>query len=152
MTLNLDIFLLDRKTFATCDAQLLAHDVDTCNHFRNRVLDLQARVHFDEVELTVFVQELERAGTAIADLLTGIYASFANAVALLLGNSRRRRFLDYLLVTTLHRAVALTQVDSVAVRVSQYLEFDMSWLFKKFFHVDDVIGECCARFGLGYSN
>jgi len=31
------------------------------------VLDLQARVHFDEIKLIVLVQELERAGAFVAD-------------------------------------------------------------------------------------
>ena len=52
------------------DADLLAHQVDAADHFRDRMLDLQAGVHFDERELAVLVQELQRAGVAVAELAT----------------------------------------------------------------------------------
>ena len=43
------------------------HEVDAGDHLGDRMLDLDARVHLDEVELAVLVQELERAGAAVAD-------------------------------------------------------------------------------------
>ena len=45
----------------------------------DRVLDLHARVHLDEEELVVLVEELERAGAAVADLAAGIGAALADA-------------------------------------------------------------------------
>ena len=59
-------------------ADLLLHDVDAGDQFGHRVLDLDARVHLDEVELAVLVQELERAGAAIADLAAGLDAALAD--------------------------------------------------------------------------
>jgi hypothetical protein len=41
--------------------QLLLHEVQTGDHFGNRVLDLQAGVHLDEEELAVFIKKLDRA-------------------------------------------------------------------------------------------
>ena len=61
------------------DADLLLHDVDAGDELGHRVLDLHARVHLDEVELVVLVQELERAGAAIADLAAGLGAALADA-------------------------------------------------------------------------
>ncbi len=60
----------------------------------HRVLDLDARVHLDEVELAVLVQELHGAGTAIADALAGVDAQQADGLALLGGNAGRGRFFD----------------------------------------------------------
>ena len=54
-------------------------DVDAGDHFGHRMLDLHARVHLDEVELVVLVQELERAGAAIADLAARFGAALADA-------------------------------------------------------------------------
>ena len=57
------------------------HDVDAGDHLGDRVLDLHARVHFDEIELAVLVQELERAGAAVADLAAGFGTALADACA-----------------------------------------------------------------------
>ena len=46
---------------------LLLHDVDAGGHFGHRMLDLQPRVHLDEVESALLVQELEGAHAAVAD-------------------------------------------------------------------------------------
>ena len=59
-------------------ADLLLHDVDAGDHLGHRMLDLDARVHLDEVELAVLVQELERAGAAVADLAAGLGAALAD--------------------------------------------------------------------------
>ena len=79
--LELDVLLLEAQFFAGSDADLLLHDVDAGDHFGDRMLDLHAGVHFDEVELVVLVQELERARAAIADLAAGFGTTFADLVA-----------------------------------------------------------------------
>src|SRR5438105_5027350 len=83
----------------------------------NRMFDVHARVHFDEVELAVFVQELERTRAKIAHLLAGVGATIADPVDQTARDARRRRFLDHLLVTTLHRAVTLAEPDRVLERI-----------------------------------
>ena len=64
-----DVGLPERQWLGTGDAQLLLHQVDAGDHFRDRVLDLDARVHLEEIEmLRVLVDdELDRAGTSITD-------------------------------------------------------------------------------------
>jgi len=78
-----DVFLAHGQPLACCDADLLLDDVDTSDHFGHGMLDLNARVHFDEVELAFFVEILERAGSAVADLAAGLDAALADARALL---------------------------------------------------------------------
>ena len=63
-----DVVLRPRQPLAGGDAQLRLDEVDAGDQLGHRVLDLDARVHLDEVELVVLVQELERAGAAVADL------------------------------------------------------------------------------------
>ena len=65
------------------DQQLLAHQVDAGDQFGHRMLDLDARVHLDEVEAAVLVQELEGAGAAVADAHAGVDADLADRGALL---------------------------------------------------------------------
>ena len=74
MTADFDIALLEGKTLAGRDADLFGHDINPGDEFCHRMLDLYAGVHFNEVELTVFVEEFERAGTAVADLSGGGFA------------------------------------------------------------------------------
>ena len=50
------------------DADLLAHQVDAGHRLGDRMLDLQAGVHLDEVELAVLEQELHGAGAAVLEL------------------------------------------------------------------------------------
>src|SRR5690606_20223009 len=84
MTPNDHIFLFDRKLVAGGDAEHFLDDIHASDHFGYWVLDLNARVHFNKVEMAVFVQELEGAGTTVADLDTGIGAALEYFVASLL--------------------------------------------------------------------
>ena len=67
--------------------------------------------------------------------------------ALLWRDDRRGRFLEDLLVAALQRAVALAEVDRVAVAVAEHLEFDVARVGEIFLHVDGVVAERRARFG-----
>ena len=110
---------------ATCDLQL--HQVDAGDHLGHRVLDLDARVHLHEVEAAVAVeQELDRAGVLVADR-RGRARTAASPISLaqLRRQRRRRRLLDQLLVPALDRALALAEVDDVAVLVAEDLELDV---------------------------
>ena len=128
------------------DADLFLHDVDAGDHFGHRMLDLHARVHLDEVELAVFVQEFERAGAEIAHLPAGVGATIADPVDQPARDARRRRFFDHLLVAALHRAVALAQPDGVLERVGEDLDFDVPRILQEFLHVDLRIAEGAAGF------
>ena len=107
-----DVALRERQLLAGGDADLHLHDVDAGHQFGHRVLDLHARVHLDEEELAVLVQELEGAGAAVADLLAGGDAALADLLDHAARDARRRRLLDDLLVAALHRAVALAEPDA----------------------------------------
>jgi hypothetical protein len=114
------------------------------------VLDLDAGVHLDEVELAVLIEELERAGTAITDRAAGLDHSPTHLFTLRGANAGRRCFLDHFLMTTLHRAVALTEMDDVAVMIGENLKLDMPRLLEEFLHVDLVVAEGGERLGAGH--
>ena len=91
------------------------------------MLDLDARVHLDEIEIlrttAVVVQELQRAGAAIAHRARQLRGRFAQALARGGVQRGRGRFLEHLLATPLQRAFAFIQMDGV-LAVSQHLHFD----------------------------
>src|SRR5256884_1068040 len=146
MTADLHVALRVRQTLAGGDQQLRLHQIDPGDQLGHRVLDLDAGVHLDEVELVILVQELHGAGTTVADRAAGFHTALPHEAPLAHGDARCRRLLDHFLVAPLHRAIALAQVDDVAVRVRQHLEFDVPRPLHEFLQVDLVVGEGCARF------
>ena len=62
------------------------------------------------------------------------------------------RFLEHLLVAALDRAVALADVDGVAVAVAEHLEFDVARVGEIFFEVDGVVAERRARLRRGLAH
>jgi hypothetical protein len=139
-----------RQFLAGGDGQLRLDQIDAGDQFGDRMLDLDARVHLNEVELAVLVEELERAGTAIADRAAGLDAALAHLPALFGRDARRRGFLDDLLMAALHRAVALAQTDHVAVMVAEHLKLDVPRILEELLHIDRVVAEGGQRFGLGH--
>src|SRR5690349_10567337 len=100
MTANLNIVLRPRQTLARRDSQLRFDDIDAAHEFGDRMFNLDARIHLDEVELAVFVEKFERTGAAITDIAARRYTAITDHLALFSRNSRRRRFFDHLLMTT----------------------------------------------------
>src|SRR4029079_7447094 len=65
MAAEFDLALLDRKFATGGDANLLQNEIDAGDHFGHRMLDLDAGVHFDEIELPILVEELDGADTEV---------------------------------------------------------------------------------------
>src|SRR5690606_23570364 len=95
-----------------------------------------------EVELAVLIQELERPGTAVAHLAARSNAALADRLALLGRDARSRCLFDDLLVTALQRAIALAEVNHIAVVVGKDLDFDVARPLEEFLHVDLAVAEC----------
>src|ERR1700716_990619 len=90
------------------------------------MLDLDAGVHFHEVEGLVLVeQHLDRAGADVVDRLCALHCRVAHSFAKVLGERNAWRLLDELLMTALHGAIALAEVDDGAVPVTHDLELDV---------------------------
>src|SRR5690606_13170973 len=114
---NMNLVLAGLQRQTTGNSQLFTHDVDAGDHVGNRILPLNPRVHSDEIELAVLIQELESAGADVDDFLAGIDTGLEGALAGFRINVRGRCFLNALLVPALHGAVAVAQVNDVAVHV-----------------------------------
>ena len=124
---KLDVLLRDRQLLARGDADLLLDQVAARDHLAHRVLDLDPRVHLHEGEVPVVVeQELHGAGARVADRQRARDGLLADVLAHLRRQVRGRRLLDQLLMAPLHRAVALPEVDAVAVRVADELHLGVA--------------------------
>src|SRR4051794_29113508 len=111
------------------------------------MLDLQSRIHLHEVEAfsVFFGDELDRAGADIRDGARRRDRCLADIEPPLGGKPRRRRLLDDLLVPALDRAVALEQMDDIAVAVAEDLRLDMARAFQIAFEQYGVVAERAFR-------
>ena len=107
------------------------------------MLDLDARIDLDEVERAGvgIHQELDRAGAAVVRGVGDRDGVAAELLPLRVVEVGRRRALDHLLVAALHRAVALEQVDDVAVAVAEDLHLDVAGALDQLFEIDLVVAE-----------
>ncbi len=129
------------------DADLLEDQVDVGDHLGHRMLDLDARVHLDEIELAVLVEEFDGADAEIGNLAHRLGDRFADLVARLRVERGRGAFLHHLLVAALQRAIALAEMDGLALAVAQHLDFDVARLLQIFLDIDGVVAEG----GLGFA-
>src|SRR5204863_9642881 len=144
---ELDVLLAKRQRVAARDPDLLADEIEAGDRLGHRMLDLEAGVHLDEVEFPILPEELDRAGAAIAHVGHRLADDAAHPVALLRSDDRRGRFLQNLLVAALERAVALAQVDGIALAVAEHLELDVARVAEIFFDIDGVVAEGALRLG-----
>ena len=106
------------------------------------MLDLKPRVHLDEEELAVLVEEFERAGALVAELLASPpVGDAAERRALVRVERGRRRLLEQLLVLALQRAVALAEMDDAALAVAQDLHLDMARPVEIALEIDRAVAE-----------
>ena len=118
--------LAEREPVAHRDAQLLLDEVDVPDELRHRMLHLEARVHFEEGEVALRVDdELGRPGVRVLRLARDRDRGLRERLALSIFERRRGRLLEDLLVPALRRAVALAEREDLAVRVGKDLHLDM---------------------------
>ena len=114
----------DRATHR--DLELQGDEVEPRDHLGDGVLDLQPRVHLQEVEVAVLVDDaLDRAGVHVAGLARERDRRVGEPLAHRVVDRGRGRLLDQLLVAPLHRAVALPEEHHVAVGVGEDLRLDV---------------------------
>ena len=127
----------------------MLYKVNACDGLCDRVFHLYTGVHFHEIELAVFInEELDSACIPITADLSGCTSGFTHFRTKLLIHKacRGRGFLEDLLISSLHGAVTLAQIDNVAVIICKYLNLDMLRVFYEFLDIDLVIAEAGKSF------
>ena len=129
------------------DADLGPHQVDAGHLLGDGVLHLDARVDLDEMEApgVEIVQELHRARVEIVGRAGDGERIAGELVAPLRVDAGGRRTLHDLLVAPLHRAVALEEVDHLAARIGQHLDFEVAGPADETLEVDVVLAEGSVR-------
>ena len=140
---------IDVEPLAARDADLPLHEVDAGHHLRDRMLDLQPRVHLEEVERAILVeQELDRAGVGVVHGPRDARRPPRRSAARSSGVDRqRRRLLDHLLMTPLDRALALDERHDGAVLVAEQLDLDVARTHEPPLEVDARVAEGGAGLG-----
>ena len=133
------------------DQELGPDQVQAGDRLGHRMLNLDTRVHLDEVPLLgVDVhQELDRARVVVADGLAELQGRGAEGGPEVLGEADGGGDLDHLLVAPLDRAVPLVQVDDPAVLVAQELDLDVLGPGDEALEEDVGAAEGRLRLGLG---
>ena len=132
---NGQLFLFQWYFLSKGNSQLPFHQVEPGDHLRHRVLHLQARVHFHEVEAPTerpcaipfrLRDEFHGAGAGIVDGARCGDRGRSHCFSLARIQAGRRGFLQHLLVAPLHRAVAFEEVHQVALAVAKHLDLDVA--------------------------
>ena len=149
IALPTDPDLIGIQGISLCDFNLRLYNVDACHKLRHSMLHLNSRVHLDEIVISVLIQqELHRSGTAVIHMSCDFQRVLTDRRSLLFCQTQRRRELNYLLVSSLNRAVALEQMHDVALFVPQNLDLDVLRILQIFFDENVVVSERLRRFAL----
>ncbi len=128
--------------------KLRLHQVDAIDLLGDGVLDLQARVGFDEEELLrrIVDQELEGAEAAILHGLGHGDRGIDDPQAQRGAEMRAGRQLDDLLVAALYRAVAFAQGHDAALAIAHDLHLDVACAVDQPFGIERPVAEGGFRF------
>ena len=133
-----DVGLGERELLTARNPDLLLDEVDSGDELGDRMLDLQPCVHLHEEELVGSLggdDEFDGARSGVADTARRVAGGLADTCARRFVEKRRGCLLDDLLVSTLQRALALAEMNHVAVLVGKDLHLDVAW------GVDEVLEE-----------
>ena len=122
------LVLPGREPLAGGDPDLPFDEIEAGDRLGDGMLDLEPGVHLEEPGLaaSVLEDELDRAEIVVADRARQRDAALEQLGANRRIEIRRRSFLDQLLVVALDRAIALEQMDEIAVLVAGDLHLEMA--------------------------
>ena len=114
------------------------------------MLDLEAGVHLEERQIAAVVeQELTRPSALVSDGSRQLQRGVAHPLADRGVDARRTGFLEDLLVPPLDRAIALAEMDAIAVSIEQDLDLDVPRPLDEALEDEPVVAECGRRFAPG---
>src|SRR5208282_4478799 len=115
------------QAVARGNGDLQLDQVKTGDLFGNRVLNLQARIHFQEIEIEAGVhEEFHGAGVDIAARARQTHGGVSHLFAEFGSHDRGGRLFDNFLITALDGALALAQRDDAPVSIRKNLNLDVA--------------------------
>ncbi len=145
MAVQSDFGLSEWQRLPVRHPQLPLHQIQPGDGFGDGVFDLQPGVHLHEIELAIGEQEFHGARADVADFGRHQKSGGTHALANLLRQSGSGRFFDDLLVAALDGAVAIPQVDRMAVRIGEDLHFDVPGSRQVALHEECAVGKRALR-------
>src|SRR5690606_8436478 len=145
-TRGLDLRLRQGQGTARGNLKLPCDQILASDFFRNRVLDLQARIYFQEVKIVLLINdEFERSRGYISDTARASHRRILQPHPDSLGQPDSRRFFHHLLMTPLQGALALEQVHHLALLVAEHLHLVVPGPLDETFHDQASISTAAAR-------
>ena len=148
-----DVLLLQVQPRSGRDLNLQPHQVEPGHQFRDRVLHLETRVHLQEVEAAVRgppgTPPCRRCNNPPPRATRMAASPISSRISGCSRHQRRRALLHHLLVPPLDRALALAQVNHVAVAVAEDLDLDVARPVDQLLDVDLRIAERALGFARG---
>jgi hypothetical protein len=122
--------LANWKGFAAGYTELKLHQVQACDAFGDRMLDLDAGIHLQKERGTGLVQhKLNRTCAYVINRLRGPHSMVQQIRTTLLATlaikSRAWGLLDHFLMPSLNRALSLPQMNAVAMLIGENLDLHM---------------------------
>ena len=126
------------------------HQVESRDQFRHRMLDLQARIHFQEIEILRSASTRNSTVPALCSWQPVATRTATSPMRRRISgiDQRRGRLLHHFLVAALDGALALAQIDRVAVLVRQHLHLDVPGVDDGFLEVNFAVSESPLRLAL----
>src|SRR6185312_1700247 len=98
------------QLFACSNPDLCLYKIHAGDHLGDRVLDLNARIHFDEVQAAIFVhQKFNSACIDVSDISETAFEFVADLLSQLRRDLCRWRLFNELLMSALNAAFALSE-------------------------------------------
>ncbi|VWB57099.1 hypothetical protein BST28156_02670 [Burkholderia stagnalis] len=121
-------------------------EIDAGHCLGHAMLDLQPRVHFEEMELARarIEHEFDGARRRVVDRAGEPHRARVQRAALRVAQAGCGRLLDHLLVAPLHRAVALAERDHAAAPVAEDLHLDVPRVLDELLQIDARMREVRA--------
>src|SRR6266700_5091143 len=112
----------------------MAHEIQSRHLRRHGMLDLQARIHLQKVEILILTQQkLDGARAGVTCGCGNLYSSVTHADTLSGRDGDRRTLLHNLLVAALDGALAFSEMKFIAVVITENLDLDMAWAHDELF-------------------
>src|SRR5204863_3829140 len=131
-----------RKRLTCGDADLLLHKIAPINLLSNGMLDLDTRVHLDEVKMPVPIhQKFDRAGIFISDGLGQLHGSVSHFPAKPRRHQWRWAFFDYFLIAPLNGTISFAKLNGVTAAIGNNLKSDVMWINDELLQIDLLISK-----------